>query len=354
MPDLATIAVFRKHQGAIEVLIGSRKEDKSIKVLPGGRLDKGESPHAAAVRELGEETGIRASKLTKLSVVTDGKRTNHTFCVKVDADVKFEADDDIGSLKWYNINKVPPLDRGHNVIVSEGMRKLFSSQMAGTFSDFLKKGGSGLLIVFEGLDGAGKTSQIDMLCKWLEELGISHIMSKWRSSEILTKPIDKAKDSRTLTPKMFNLLHAADMIYRYENEILPALEDGKVVVCDRYWYTSMARDAAHGISPFFVRQMYSDLREPDILFYISVPTGLACKRAGDSKGLKHYSSGMDVTRAETKEESCPKYMGMQKRVYDAELKKVASFVRIDSTRPIERVFSDIKSKVASALLVFQR
>lgn len=193
-----------------------------------------------------------------------------------------------------------------------------------------------------------------MLCKWFKELGIDYVLSKWRSSPLLTKPIDKAKDDRTLTPKLFNLLHAADMIYRYENEISPALEEGKVVVCDRYWYTSMARDAAHGISPFFVRQMYSDLREPDILFYISVGTELACKRVGDTKGLKHYSSGMDVTGAETKEESCPKYMCMQKKVYDAELKKVDSFVRVDSTRSIDRVFSDIKSKVAQALLVSQR
>jgi len=352
MADISTVAIFRQNKGAIEVLIGTRHDDSLV--LPGGRLDKGESPHAAAVREVREETGIHVQKLTKLHTTEDGKKTIHSFCVKVDADVKLKPDDDIAKLRWYKITQVPALERGHNVIVSEGVRKLFGNHLSGTFSDFLKKKDSGLLIVFEGLDGAGKTSQIDMLCKWLAELGIDYVHSKWRSSPLLEKPIDKAKDARELTPKLFNLLHAADMIHRYETEIKPALESGKVVVCDRYWYTSMARDAAHGIKPLFVREMYSDLREPDILFYISVGTELACQRAGDSKGLKHYSSGMDVTGAESKEESCPIYMGMQKKVYDRELRKVPSFVKIDSTRSIERVFSDIKSKVASALLVSQR
>lgn len=356
MAEVATIAVFRQTQSGIQVLVGSRRKDSSILVLPGGKLDKGETPHAAAVRELQEETGIRAPKLTKLNTYKDDKKTEHAFCVKVEPDVKLipDEDEDIDKLKWYSINRVPPLSKGHNVIVSEAVRKLFGNHLSGTFSDFLKKGGSGLLIVFEGLDGAGKSSQIEKLTGWLDDLGIVYVLSKWRSSSLMKKPIDKAKDSRDMSPKMFSLLHAADMIHRYEKEILPALEQGKVVICDRYWYTSMARDVVRGINPYFIRQMYRDFRDPDILFYCTVSASLSCKRAGEDKGLKHYSSGMDYTGAKTPEESCPKYMSAQKKVYDEELAKVKNMCKLDATQSIDKVFAEVQSRVSQALLVSQR
>jgi 8-oxo-dGTP pyrophosphatase MutT (NUDIX family) len=127
MLESSVVAVFRRHNGAVEVLIGTRRDDKTKLVLPGGKLDKGETPHEAAVRELKEETGIRAKSLTKLGRSQDSKRIVHRFYVEVEPDVRFWPNDDIGSLRWYKINEVPRLRRDHNVIVAESFRSLYPS-----------------------------------------------------------------------------------------------------------------------------------------------------------------------------------------------------------------------------------
>lgn len=125
MPETSIIAVFRRHQGTVEVLIGSRRDDKTKLVLPGGKLEKGETPLQAAIRELKEETGIRVKSLAKLSCGECGKRFVHRFYVEVDYNVELKPNDDIGDLKWHNINNVPRLRKDHNVVVAESFLKLY-------------------------------------------------------------------------------------------------------------------------------------------------------------------------------------------------------------------------------------
>lgn len=100
----------------------------------------------------------------------------------------------------------------------------------------------GLLIVFEGIDGAGKSTQVDMLKDWLDDEGYDFEHTDWNSSDLLSPATKKFKDKRELTPKLYCLLHAADLIHRYETIIHPALVLNKIVICDRYVYTSIARN----------------------------------------------------------------------------------------------------------------
>src|SRR6185295_1025787 len=100
----------------------------------------------------------------------------------------------------------------------------------------------GSLLVIEGTDGVGRSTQIDQLIPWLEVQGYGVANTGWTRSPLLSGTINEAKAGHELTVTTFSLLYAADFADRLENEIIPALRDGFIVVCDRYMYTAFARD----------------------------------------------------------------------------------------------------------------
>ncbi len=102
----------------------------------------------------------------------------------------------------------------------------------------------GKLLVVEGVDGSGKSTQLDLLRNWLEAKGQSVIFTEWNSSPLISKTIKKAKQANSLIPVTFSLLHATDFADRLENIIVPALKAGLIVLADRYCYTAFARDVA--------------------------------------------------------------------------------------------------------------
>lgn len=108
------------------------------------------------------------------------------------------------------------------------------------------QGVSGRLIAVEGVDGSGKSTQIDLIHKWLVGLGCRVFFSEWNSSPLVMEATKKAKRRLLLTPTTFCLIHATDFADRYERQILPMLKAGYIVLCDRYVYTSYARDKARG------------------------------------------------------------------------------------------------------------
>src|SRR5438045_4010610 len=107
---------------------------------------------------------------------------------------------------------------------------------------FAEPCGGGALIAFEGSDGSGKTTQRKLFKAWLENMGEDVTVTKWNSSPLF-KPLIKArKAARLLDPIDYSILHAADFRHRYETVIQPALEEGKVVIADRYAFTGISRD----------------------------------------------------------------------------------------------------------------
>ena len=91
-----------------------------------------------------------------------------------------------------------------------------------------------LLIVVEGTDGAGKSTQINMLKRWIEDRSYGAMVSEWKTSRLISQVIDDAKERNLLNPTTFSLLYAADFADRLTNTIIPALEAGFVVLMDRY------------------------------------------------------------------------------------------------------------------------
>ena len=194
---------------------------------------------------------------------------------------------------------------------------------------------TGRLIVVEGIDGSGKSTQLHLLDKWLRHLGLLVFNTEWNSSEVVKEITSKGKKKALLTPTTFSLLHATDFADRYERNIHPLLRAGYFVLADRYVYTAYARDTVRGCNPRWVRKMYSFAAKPDMAFYFHVPVEIAVKRilTGRPK-LKYYEAGMDLNLSNDEYES---YRIFQSRIID-EYKAMASnegFRIMDGTLDIE-------------------
>jgi dTMP kinase len=154
---------------------------------------------------------------------------------------------------------------------------------------------SGRLFIVEGIDGSGKTTQLDLLRKWLIGQGYLVAFSEWNSSPLVKSTTKLGKKQKLLTPTSFSLIHAADLADRTERQILPALKAGAIVLADRYIFTAFARDVARGVSPAWVRKVYAFAVKPTVAFYFRVPLEEALKRILDGRpALKYYEAGLDV------------------------------------------------------------
>ena len=204
----------------------------------------------------------------------------------------------------------------------------------------------GKLIVVEGIDGSGKSTQLHLLDKWLRSSGHLVFSTEWNSSNVVREITSKGKKKGLLTPTTFSLLHATDFADRYETNILPLIEAGYVVLADRYIYTAYARDVVRGCSPRWVRKVYSYAVKPDITFYFKVPVETAVNRilSGRPK-LKYYEAGMDLNLSNDPFES---YRIFQGRIV-GEYEKMAQhegFTVIDGTLDIEQQQKIVRKRVA--------
>ncbi len=138
----------------------------------------------------------------------------------------------------------------------------------------------GRLIIVEGIDGSGKSTQIDLLYKWLVGQGYLTVLTEWNSSPATRGIIRRGKRRRLLTPMSFSMVHAADFADRLSSQVLPAMQAGAVVLADRYIYTAFARDAARGVPPEWLRRLYSFAATPTLALYFDVPLEEALRCSG--------------------------------------------------------------------------
>src|ERR1700686_2676439 len=129
---------------------------------------------------------------------------------------------------------------------------------------------SGKLIVIEGTDGAGRSTQINLLKPWLEELGHAVLDTGMTRSRLAGEGIRRAKEGKNLGPLTQSLFYATDFIDRLENEIVPALRAGFVVLTDRYIYSLMARAMMRGMDGAWIRSIFSVALVPDAVFYLGI------------------------------------------------------------------------------------
>ena len=207
----------------------------------------------------------------------------------------------------------------------------------------------GKLIIVEGIDGSGKSTQIRLLEKWLRYIGIPVFFTEWNSSEQIKEIISIGKKKNLLTPTTFSLLHATDFAARYERNIFPLLRAGYVVLADRYIYTAFARDVVRGCSPEWVRNVYSLAVKPDIAFYFKVPVEVSFDRIVKNRPkLKYYEAGMDLNLSNDPYESYRIFQGRIIDEYESMVEPEGLTV-IDGTKDIEEQQELMRQKVKEIL-----
>ena len=192
----------------------------------------------------------------------------------------------------------------------------------------------GRLIAVEGLDGSGKSTQIHLLYQWLNGLGCKVFFSEWNSSSIVRSATRKGKKKQLLTPTTFSLIHATDFADRYERQILPMLEAGYIVLCDRYIYTSFTRDGVRGCDSHWLRKLYGFARHPHITLYFELPLETALGRILEGRPqLKYFEAGMDLNLSGDIYESFRIFQGRVNEQYDA-MAEEFGFTVIDASQHI--------------------
>lgn len=214
---------------------------------------------------------------------------------------------------------------------------------------FAALGFPGRLIAVEGLDGSGKSTQIYLLRRWLEQKQLKVYFSEWNSSELVKSATSRGKKQQLLTPTTFCLIHATDFADRYERHLLPLLRAGYIVLCDRYVFTAFARDAARGCDRKWVRSIYSFAALPDITFFFNADLETSLKRILDTRpALKYYEAGLDLGISNDPVESFKAFQG---RILDEYLRMSTEFEFevIDAKLPVEAQQAQIRKVVSQRI-----
>ena len=211
-----------------------------------------------------------------------------------------------------------------------------------------KHGYEGLLVVIEGTDGSGKSTQLELLKKSLQDQSYGVMVSEWKTSRLIADVIDDAKDRNLLNATTYSLLYAADFADRLENQIIPALKSGFIVLLDRYYYTALARDVVRGQNIDWVKNLYDYAPEPDLVFYLDMPVDVLLKRIIGTTGLDFYESGRDVGFSTDFYKSFEIYQNKCLEQYD-KMKKEYSFISIDGTKKIPAIHKIMNSEVQKLL-----
>lgn len=207
----------------------------------------------------------------------------------------------------------------------------------------------GKLIIVEGIDGSGKSTQLALLHRWLVAEGHRVFFTEWNSSLLVRRSMKRGKKKDLLTPTTFSLLHAVDFADRLNYMILPPLKAGMIVLADRYVYTAFARDVARGVHPEWVRAVYRFAPRPDLALYFRVPIEVSLDRLliGRTK-LKYHEAGMDVGLSKDPVESFRLFQGRVLEKYEELIEEFGLKV-IDATGSIDSQQATVRKLVKPLL-----
>src|SRR3954470_15302799 len=195
----------------------------------------------------------------------------------------------------------------------------------------------GKLIVVEGADGSGRSTQISQLGEWLEGCGYATAQVGLKRSTLVSEELDRAQQGNILSRITLSLFYATDFADQLENIILPALKAGFIVLADRYIYTLMARDMVRGMEEPWLRNLYGLALEPDAVFYLSVePQELVQRNLAKNAALDYWESGMDLGFSRDMFDSFLRYQSEVQKVFQR-LQSSYGFTIVDGNRPADVV-----------------
>jgi dTMP kinase len=206
----------------------------------------------------------------------------------------------------------------------------------------------GKLIVIEGTDGAGRSTQIDLLKPWLEELGHAVVDTGMTRSPLAGEGIRRAKEGNGLGRVTQTLFYATDFIDRLENDIVPALRAGFIVLTDRYIYSLMARAMVRGMDPRWIRSVYSAALKPDAVFYLGLSIEQLLPRVVFDRGFDYWESGMDLYPALDMFDSFCTYQAALLAEF-AKLSSEFNFQMVDASADAQTVCAHLKGSILGLL-----
>jgi len=212
------------------------------------------------------------------------------------------------------------------------------------YRSFKDKDMPGKLIVLEGTDGAGRSTQIQLLRRWLEDEGFAVSDTGLRRSPLTQPGLDAAKLGHRFSPLTMSLFYATDFADRLENQIIPALKAGFIVLSDRYFYSTIARDVVRGADPEWVRKVYGFGLKPDMVLYLRADVPTLITRLVNSGGFDYWESGMDIRCADNMYDSYCIYQSELLKQFD-QFAEEYEFTTIDATQPIASVFEELRTNI---------
>ena len=211
----------------------------------------------------------------------------------------------------------------------------------------------GKLIVLEGTDGVGRSTQIGMLRAWLESSGLAVHDTGFTRSNLAGRHLQKAKEGHTLGTITQALYYATDFADRLENDMYPALRAGYIVLTDRYIFSLIARAVVRGAAPKWLRRAYGFALVPDLILYMKADVDTIIPRALASGGFDYWESGADYIQAPNRYE---RFIKHQQALLDAfeSMQEEYGFVVVDANRPVRAVFEELRGHIEGAVAGIKR
>ena len=190
------------------------------------------------------------------------------------------------------------------------------------------------------------STQVTQLRQWLEQEGHAVLDTGMARSALAGKGIAQAKDGNTLGPVTMTLYYVTDFADRLENEIIPALRAGFVVLTDRYIFSIMARAIARGEDPAWIEQVCGFGLVPHAVYYLRAKVKDLVSRVVIGRGaFDYWESGMDYHFGDDMYESFVKYQTRLIRALDRMAKKY-NFITLDATRPPDAIFQELQKHIS--------
>jgi dTMP kinase len=208
---------------------------------------------------------------------------------------------------------------------------------------------TGKLIVVEGADGSGRSTQIARLVEWLEGCGHATVAVGLKRSTLVSEELDQAQQGNILSRITLSLFYATDFADQLENIILPALKAGFMVLADRYIYTLMVRDMVRGMDEAWLKNLYGIAPIPDAVFYLNVsPEELIQRNFAKNLALDYWESGMDLGLSRDMFDSFLKYQTLVDRQFKR-IQATYGFTIVDGHRSVEEINEELRKQIESVL-----
>lgn len=236
---------------------------------------------------------------------------------------------------------------GPAATAADANERFLTGALPGAGADGL--GGS--LIVLEGTDGSGRSTQIAMLTEWLESHGFAVETVGLRRSSLVARDIDSLLARNTVTRLTLALMYATDFYDQLEHRIIPALRSGLVVLADRYIYTLIARGAVRGLDRDYLHGIYALALRPALTFWLNVSPEAAFEREfKKAHAISYWEAGRDMALSNDLYQSFVRYQGMVKREFEY-LARRHSFLELDGEASIPEVNLKLRRRIGAFLRI---